>query len=255
MSPTPLSAGLVAAAVVASAKAYGDDPMAAYGPGTAKQRRAATAAAVALVGHTGQPYKAVCNLLQVHTTSYSRAASQMSPPFKGALQAASAALAEICAPAETPVDPAPAVRAPPPPKPGPISAARALLPNNPAPASAALKAATAVVHQLPPPATSRAKNTRPTRSGSAYGRANSLRLKPVEGRRLRFCKRFLAANWPLEEVAYLFDVSADALAIATRGYAARPGLADRPGGGRPRRRRSAGRRRWWRSSTCRSGCG
>lgn len=39
-------------------------------------------------------------------------------------------------------------------------------------------------------------------------------LRPVTPRRLRFCRRFLKAGWPLAEVAVLFDLAPDALAAA-----------------------------------------
>lgn len=208
--PMPLSASLVAAAIVAAAKAYGDDPMAAYGPGAAQQRRASTAAAVALCGHTGQGARTVCGLLKVHPTSFSRAASQRSVSFVAALDAAMAALGEICPPHAPPITEAARM-------PGPLTAPVVMRPHTPSQASPALKAAEAVVRQLPPPSpVRRARATRPDH----VARSSSVRMREVTGRRLRYCKRFLEANWPLEDVAWLFDVSPDALALATRGVSA-----------------------------------
>jgi len=169
---------------------------------------AVVAAAVALTGHTGQPYKAVRHLLKVHTTSYSRATSQQSVGFVAARDAAKAALLNVCQPYSAPA----ADRLP-----GPISAPTIRRPHMPSQNSPALKAAKEAVEPAPVRPAHRVAS--PPR-GSAYGRATAVRMKPLTGRKLRFCRRFLNAGWDLDEVAYLFDVSPDALAIQCRGLAA-----------------------------------
>jgi hypothetical protein len=84
---------------------------------------------------------------------------------------------------------APATRSP---APGERKPAPEPAPQRPAPASS-----------FPPPA--------PPRTFAAPAPARRWTIRP---RKLRFCRQFLAAGWPLEEVASLFDVHADELAEA-----------------------------------------
>ncbi|NBB17017.1 hypothetical protein GVN21_16750 [Caulobacter sp. SLTY] len=221
--PIPLTANLAAVAIVASAKVYGDDPARALSPeGSNQHRRSVAPAAAALIGHTGQTAKAVCGLLQIVDTSFYTARTNSVGPFAAATAAAAAALAGVCPPYEKPERARRTPAAKPVSqdhlKPGRLTADATLLPNIPIKASPALKAATAAIHQLPPPPI--ARRTRAARAGSAYGRATTVRLKELTPRKLRYCRRFLNAGWALDEVADLFDVSADALAIQARGYAA-----------------------------------
>ena len=212
--PIPLTAQLAAVAVVASAKVYGDDAAKAFDQdGGRKNRRCLAAAVAALAGHTGQPVIACCNLLHLVDTSFYTARSKATPPFAQAVTAAAGSLAAL-GPAY--VRPEKAVRAAAP-KPGPLTAALVERPVA-SPVGRALRAATAEVHQLPLPGP--ARQARAVRGGSAYGRATTIRLKELTPRKLRYCKRFLAADWPLEDVAELFDVSPDALAIQTRARVA-----------------------------------
>lgn len=47
-----------------------------------------------------------------------------------------------------------------------------------------------------------------------------VRMLPVTDEKLRYSRWFLAAGWDLEDVAGLFDVSADSLALAVERQAA-----------------------------------
>ena len=149
----PLTADLCARAIVASARAYGDDPLRAVSVTRGVLRRSLSPAAVALSRTTMQERTRICALLNLRDTSVTAAQSKSGEDFQRALAAALLALGgpataipptqstpAIAGPVEvdraiTVVDPPPKALAPPRmpgPKPLPKPAAAALTPVAPA---------------------------------------------------------------------------------------------------------------------------
>lgn len=202
----PMTPEMIAKAVVAAARAVGDDPLAALQrqPGGARTLgRSVTAAADALVRHTLQPAVVVCSALGIRDTVLHQARARRSPAFLAASEAALLAIGGA-------IEPPPAARIETPPA----------QPQDPEPAPMVAKSVVPTPTPRPVPAPLPTRAPRRRSGHGAVRRAQVLQLKPLEGRRLRYCRRFLDAGWTLEDTAWLFDVDADALAIRVRGLAA-----------------------------------
>ena len=66
-------------------------------------------------------------------------------------------------------------------------------------------------HRPPAPA---ARPAQPASAAWLRPRSGVERLRPLTHARLRFCRWFLAAGWPVQEVASLFDLDVERLAEA-----------------------------------------
>jgi hypothetical protein len=115
-----LTADLIATAIVASARAYGDDPVLALTVASGVRRRCLAPAIVALKAVTTASFKRVAPLVGCAPTAVSQARSCAGPNFTRAQKAAVAALAAHLAPAA----PAPVVVVAPPAPPAPAGLTR-----------------------------------------------------------------------------------------------------------------------------------
>lgn len=89
--PVSLTADVMARAVIAAAKAYGDDPIEAFRPGKGAWRRSLLAAADGLSDVSDVSLMRICRSLTVANTSVSRARASNSETFRAASRAASRA--------------------------------------------------------------------------------------------------------------------------------------------------------------------
>lgn len=220
-----LTAERISLAVVAAAKAYGDDPVRALQPGAAlKVRRCLSPAAFGLCVATGQPVAIVARLLGIASTSVPTARKGGGELFQSAAGLAAEAVWATMPP------PGPALELPPvvgrpnkprPAQPGPVLASTGISHHRayaPPPANPALRAAEAANFDAPEPVRQRAASI--GRTIAARRTARVIRMMPVTATKLRYARWFLAAGWDLEETAFLFDVGADALADAVQPEAA-----------------------------------
>lgn len=91
--PVPLTADLCAQALVAAARAYGDDPVRAVLAKAGRVRRCFAPAATALAAQTGQRPSRVCAVLGLGMNTYCGAAAGDTPKYQEAVSAAVEAVA------------------------------------------------------------------------------------------------------------------------------------------------------------------
>jgi hypothetical protein len=234
-----LTARRIALAVVASAAVYGDDPALALTPGkNPRHRRCLSPAASGLALATGHPLGAVCGVMKLHPTTVPTARRLGGEMFTcAALAAERAVLDDLRAtPKVEPVAelaPAPAPR--PESRPRPEVQPTAVQEPAPSPPKARSKPgavlANTLLGQQPvmsrPPVRPEPKAEaptdlaapRPVNPGAAIASrrmSRVIRMTRVTPPKLRYARWFLDARWPLEDVAFLFDVGADALADAVQ---------------------------------------
>lgn len=205
-----LNAQMIAAAVVAAAKSYGDDPARALSAGKGSARRALPAACSALNRVTGASLRQICTPLGMPATSVSRARAQGGAAFKAAEAAAIAVLGGAAPPAPAPE-----------PEPAPPAAASSPSAEPDRPETVFTREHHAAIHetsrelQAAHARVGELRSPRPHRTARPRRReAKVVRLGPVTARKLRFARRFINAAWDVEDVAWLFDVAPDALARA-----------------------------------------
>jgi hypothetical protein len=231
-------AALTARAIVAAAISFGDDPAELLAPGAPADRRAITAGAGGLQLATGvSPFEAE-RLLTLAPDTLRLLRRRAEPSWLKAQESAREAVAwTMKAHGLTRVEPPPPQPDPPP------SAPRARAPDKRQtrpPAVAIVDRGVAppkpakVVRQmdhvsragdLPPvPVEAMRFAVRP-RERHGYARVvrpapdlarveNAVRIRSLSPRGLGFARRFLKADWPVEDIADLFDVPADTLAQA-----------------------------------------
>lgn len=233
-----LTARRIALAVVASATVYGDDPALALTPGkNPRHRRCLSPAASGLALATGHSLSAVCRVMKLNPCTVPTARRAGGELFNCATVAAERAVLNdlratppaqpVAEPKPRPrpeVQPDPAAKPAPAPSPAPPK-------PTPRPKPGAVLANTVLGQQ---PVMSRPPvRPEPNRldAGPSPRRApvivdldsrrlrRAVRMTPVTPSKLRFARRFLDARWPLEDVAFLFDVGPDALAEAVKAEA------------------------------------
>lgn len=89
--PIPLTADLMATAIVAAARVFGDDPVRTLA-GRSSQRRALAPALCAVANQTGQTLKRVCDITGLHAANVSTLRRNPTKRFSDAVAAANKAL-------------------------------------------------------------------------------------------------------------------------------------------------------------------
>lgn len=89
--PTPVTADLIAVAIIAAARVYGDNPEKTL-TGGGGQRRALAPALCAVANQTGQPIKRLCRMTGIYASNVSTARRYATPAFSDAMTAAGSVL-------------------------------------------------------------------------------------------------------------------------------------------------------------------
>ncbi len=242
-SPPALTARRIALAVVAAATVYGDDPALALTKGKNPRHRRCLAPAISgLALATGHPVSVVCRVVGFNQTTVPTARRLGGELFTCATVAAERAVLNDLKAAPSAEPSAPPQPTPPNATPAPEPQPEAKVPA--APASVRVKPAArpkpgavlanTVLGQQPvmsrPPARpelNRLDAAQPERRTApsvvvdldSRRLRRAVRMTPVTPSKLRYARRFLDARWPLEDVAFLFDVGPDALAAAVQAEA------------------------------------
>lgn len=89
--PVPVTADMMALAIVAAARVYGDNPIKTL-TGGGGQRRALAPALYAVANQTGQPIKRLCRITGIYASNVSTARRAPTPQFSDAMSAAGSEL-------------------------------------------------------------------------------------------------------------------------------------------------------------------
>lgn len=203
MTPRPITADMVACAIVAAAKEYGDSPVRAMEAKAGLGRRCVAPAIIGLAQGLGAPLYGTAERLGFRYSGIERARSQGAPVFARAVTAAEQAVRRLASVTAAPVEPALN-----------LAAARELVPLDPATAASIVASVVpgGKAVDAPRELKSRARQLpRGTRFEDIGGGVQVIRMKPVTDKILQRAKDWIARGMEIDELADMFDVSPDSL--------------------------------------------